>query len=51
MAQLQTGIGNRDIAHALGIGEWTVKAHLTRIYRKLNVRNRTQAAVAWQEGT
>lgn len=36
---------NKQIAHGLGIGEATVKAHMTAIMRKLDVSNRTQAAL------
>ncbi len=36
---------NKQIAHALGISEATVKAHMTAIMRKLDVNNRTQAAL------
>lgn len=36
---------NKQIAHGLGISEATVKAHMTVIMRKLDVRNRTQAAL------
>ena len=36
---------NKQIAHNLGIAEATVKAHMTAIMRKLDVRNRTQAAL------
>ena len=36
---------NKQIAHTLGISEATVKAHMTAIMRKLDVRNRTQAAL------
>lgn len=36
---------NKQIADALGIQERTVKAHLTAIFEKLDVRNRTQAGV------
>jgi DNA-binding CsgD family transcriptional regulator len=35
---------NREIAGALWISEKTVEAHLSRIYRKLDVRNRTELA-------
>jgi len=36
---------NKQIAHSLGIAEATVKAHMTAIMRKLDVKNRTQAAL------
>lgn len=36
---------NKQIAHSLGISEATVKAHMTAIMRKLDVSNRTQAAL------
>lgn len=37
---------NKQIAYDLGMGEATVKAHMTAIMRKLDVQNRTQAALA-----
>lgn len=36
---------NKQIAHGLGMSEATVKAHMTAIMRKLDVSNRTQAAL------
>lgn len=39
-----SGANNHKIAQKLFISEKTVKNHLTRIYRKLGVANRTQAA-------
>lgn len=36
---------NKQIADAMGIQERTVKAHLTAIFERLGVRNRTQAGV------
>lgn len=36
---------NKQIAYDLGMSEATVKAHMTAIMRKLDVRNRTQAAL------
>jgi DNA-binding NarL/FixJ family response regulator len=36
---------NKQIAHSLAMSEATVKAHMTAIMRKLDVRNRTQAAL------
>jgi len=41
---LQTGIGNKQIAHRLGISEKTVKAHVGAILRALGVSSRTEAA-------
>ena len=38
---LVEGRPNRDIAVALGIDEGTVKAHISRLMRKVGVRNRT----------
>jgi DNA-binding NarL/FixJ family response regulator len=42
------GLLNKQIAFDLGIAEATVKAHMTALMRKLNVRNRTQVAIAAQ---
>lgn len=37
---------NKQIAFDLGVSEATVKAHMTAVFRKLGVHNRTQAVVA-----
>lgn len=42
---LVNGNDNNSIAKELNISEKTVKNHLTNIFRKLEVRDRTQAAV------
>jgi DNA-binding NarL/FixJ family response regulator len=39
------GRTNRQIAEQLFLSEKTVEAHLSRAYRKLGVRSRTQLAV------
>jgi len=39
------GLSNAEIADRLGISPETVKSELKRIFRKIEVRNRTQAAV------
>lgn len=43
---LADGRANKQIAYDLSITEATVKAHLTVIFRKLGVSNRTQALLA-----
>lgn len=39
------GLANKQIARALGIGERTVKAHLTSAFTRIGVADRTQAAL------
>ena len=41
---LDKGMSNRDIAENLGISEHTVKVHLWRLFRRLNVKSRSQAS-------
>jgi DNA-binding NarL/FixJ family response regulator len=42
---LADGLNNAEIARRLFIGEGTVKTHVARIFTKLAVRDRVQAAV------
>jgi two-component system, NarL family, nitrate/nitrite response regulator NarL len=42
---LVTGASNKVIAYRLGITEATVKVHLKTLLRKIDVNNRTQAAI------
>ncbi|WP_371402210.1 response regulator transcription factor [Kribbella sp. NBC_00662] len=42
------GLPNKTIARRLGISERTVKAHLTNVYQRLGVTDRTQAAL-WSQ--
>jgi DNA-binding NarL/FixJ family response regulator len=43
------GLLNKQIADRLDVQERTVKAHLTAIFDRLGVRNRTQAGVVLRE--
>jgi DNA-binding NarL/FixJ family response regulator len=43
---LERGLSNKMIGKHLGMSPSTVKAHVHNIISKLNVRNRTEAAVA-----
>ncbi|MDP5145382.1 response regulator transcription factor [Shewanella sp. ULN5] len=43
------GLLNKQIAYDFGVSEATIKAHATAIFRKLGVRNRTQAVIALQQ--
>ena len=45
LALIATGLANKLIARRLEISEKTVKAHLTSIFRQINVTDRTQAAL------
>lgn len=45
------GLMNREIAHVLGISESTVRNHTIHVFAKLNVSDRTEAAIfALQKG-
>lgn len=46
LALMEQGLPNKTIARELGIGEITVKAHVSAILRKLGVDNRVQAVLA-----
>ena len=40
------GLSNKEISRQLDLSEKTTKAHITSIFKALNVVNRTQAAAA-----
>lgn len=40
------GMPNREIGLSLGLSEGTVKQHMTRIFRRLDVHNRTEAVAS-----
>lgn len=46
--ELQKGIMSKDIGDNLNISTKTVKFHLTNIFRKMGVQNRTECALFYQ---
>ena len=49
--RLARGLSNDEIAKEFWVAPQTVKFHLTNIYRKLGVKNRTEATrIAYQHG-
>ncbi len=51
LEQLAHGATNKGIARALGVGEATVKSHVSAVLAKLGLKSRTQAALhALREG-
>lgn len=49
LEHLCSGASNKEIARALGLAEVTVKLHVKNILSKLDVKNRTQAALKAKE--
>lgn len=43
IVMLDRGLGNREIAENLDISEHTVKVHMWRLFRRIDVKSRTQA--------
>jgi DNA-binding NarL/FixJ family response regulator len=51
LQRVAAGLSNRQIAQELWLSDQTIKFHLHRIYRKLGVANRTEAArYAYERG-
>lgn len=48
LQMLPEGLMNKEIARELGLAEMTVKLHVRQILRKLNAKNRAEAAVIAQ---
>ncbi|WP_114787405.1 response regulator [Vibrio tetraodonis] len=49
LTMLSDGLLNKQIAYELNVSEATIKAHMTAIFRKLDVKNRTQAVILLQQ--
>ncbi|MBD1557429.1 response regulator transcription factor [Vibrio sp. S9_S30] len=49
LGMLSDGLLNKQIAYELSVSEATIKAHMTAIFRKLGVKNRTQAVILLQQ--
>ncbi|MGF1691435.1 response regulator [Photobacterium kagoshimensis] len=49
LCMLSDGLLNKQIAYDLNVSEATIKAHMTAIFRKLGVKNRTQAVILLQQ--
>jgi DNA-binding NarL/FixJ family response regulator len=49
LRSISEGRSNKEIAFEQGLSEKTVKAHITAIFKILNVFNRTQAAKSGRE--
>ncbi|KLV06591.1 LuxR family transcriptional regulator [Photobacterium aquae] len=49
LSMLADGLLNKQIAYELNVSEATIKAHMTAIFRKLGVKNRTQAVILLQQ--
>lgn len=49
MGLIKEGLNNKDVAEELNLAEQTIKNHLSIIYSKLYVANRTQAINKWQK--
>jgi len=48
---IANGLSNSEIAEKLVISEYTVKGHVSNVFSKLHLADRTKAAVyAWQKG-
>ena len=45
LALVGLGLANKQIARRLDIREGTVKAHLTNVFQRIGVRDRTSAAL------
>ncbi|UKJ21205.1 response regulator transcription factor [Enterobacter mori] len=51
LKRLAAGESNKEISRSLNISAATVKAHLEALFRRLDVKNRTQAAMYYTRST
>ena len=49
LGMLSDGLLNKQIAYELNVSEATIKAHMTAVFRKLDVKNRIQAVILIQQ--
>lgn len=47
---MASGLSNKQIGSKLGISDKTVRNHLSRIFKKLDAGNRTQAVMTAMKG-
>lgn len=45
LSRIAIGLSNKEIARELNVTDGNVKMHVRAIFEKLNVKNRTQAAL------
>jgi DNA-binding NarL/FixJ family response regulator len=50
LTHVARGLSNKQIGSKLGISDKTVRNHLSRIFRKLDAGNRTQAVMNAMKG-
>ena len=50
LTQVARGLSNKQIGSKLGISDKTVRNHLSRIFKKLDAGNRTQAVMNAMKG-
>ena len=51
LAALAQGLSSREVAQHMRLGESTVRSHMTQIYLRLGVKNRTQACTLYVRWT
>lgn len=49
LAMLDKGMSNKDIAAELALSEYTIKVHMWRLYQRIGVNSRLEAAKWWRD--